>query len=176
MVKFTMGHMLHYFVLSRSDFNMMDHDAYGENEIDDIREVKMSQYVSSLILDGLKTREKQQTGRLLFPNDLPQRVADDVMRMSLDEPCGVRGCTLSLIFEDGEICQRVGRFAIDPSTVTTFEINLVLTKETPRWLVSKLQTYLRNSYDRPTVIKSSYKLIKRKLYRRESHMYVREDL
>ncbi|XP_022098561.1 DNA damage-inducible transcript 4-like protein [Acanthaster planci] len=160
---------------SNSDFHTMD--VYGGNEIDDIREVKMSQYVASLILDCLRNaREKQQPTKLLVPDDLPQRVADDVMRMALDEPCGVRGCSLSVILEDGEICQRVGKIVVDPSTVTTFEIVLVLTKETPRWLFSKLQTYLRNSNDRPTVIKSSYKLIKRKLYRRESHMYIREGL
>ncbi|XP_071808925.1 DNA damage-inducible transcript 4-like protein [Asterias amurensis] len=157
------------------DSDTMDDDY--DNGVDDLQEVKMSQFVASMLLDCLRVaREKKQPSKLLVPEDLPQRVADDIMRMSLDEPCGVRGCTISVIFEDGELCERVGKITVDPSTVTTFEIVLVLSKETPRWLISKLQTYLRNSSEKPTVVKSSYKLIKRKLYRRESHIYVREGL
>lgn len=85
--------------------------------------------------------------------------------MSKDEPCGVRGCVLELVMEDGNLCRRMGKVLIDPNTVTTFEIALVLTKDTPRWLVSKLQSYLSNSYEPPTTVKQGYKLIKRKLYR-----------
>ena len=148
-----------------------------DNGVDDIREVKMSQFVASLLVDCLHSaREKKQPSKLLVREDLPQRVADDIMRMSLDEPCGVRGCTVSVILEDGDICERVGKITVDPGTVTTFELILVLSKETPRWLISKLQTYLGNSSEKPTVVKASYKLIKRKLYRSDSHAYVHDEL
>ena len=137
----------------------------------------MGPFISNLILEGLKSaRDKELTSsKVLIPCGLTDRIAADILLMSKDEPCGVRGCVMEFVMEDGNVCQRMGKVELDPHTVTTFEITLSLTKDTPSRLVSKLQSYLRNSYEPPTTVKQGYKLIKRKLYKSdESRITIRE--
>lgn len=152
-----------------------NNETNDSDQTDDNQDLLMSQHISSLLVDCLRNaREKELSSKVFIPCGLTDRVASDIYLMSKDEPCGIRGCAVDVVMEDGELCQRLGKVILDPNTVTTFEITLVLAKDTPRWLVSKLQSYLRDSYEPPTTVKQSYKLIKRKLYRSDSIVSVRE--
>ncbi|XP_072050945.1 DNA damage-inducible transcript 4-like protein [Amphiura filiformis] len=157
--------------------NQTNNDAEQQQE-GESQDTNLGPFISNLIVEGLKNaRDKElTTSKVLVPCGLTDRIAADILLMSKDEPCGVRGCIMEFVMEDGNLCQRMGKVELDPYTVTTFEITLVLTKDTPRWLVSKLQSYLRNSYEAPTTVKQGYKLIKRKLYRSddESRITIRE--
>lgn len=143
--------------------------------LDDLQDFKLIDYISGLILDTLRAaRSNEKQLQILVPSDLAEHVAKDINFMSRNEPCGARGCALDLIIEDGEMCTRVGKCQVDPLTVTTFEVTVVLQRETRKWF-PKLQLILRNSSDSRTVIKPTYKLIKRKLYRKESRVIVQES-
>ncbi|XP_033123087.1 protein scylla-like isoform X2 [Anneissia japonica] len=135
---------------------------------EDLSEAKMSQYLTDLILNELKSvREKYVQGRLLIPCDLPSKVARDTMRMSRNEPCGIRGCTLLIVFEDSEMCKKVGKVQIDPNTVTTFELTLILHIDSQQWLVKKLPALFRSWSEPTTTVRPGFKITKNKLYRRD---------
>ena len=135
----------------------------------------MTQFVSHLISHTLRKAKdsKYFSGKLLIPSHLPDHVARDILLMAREEPCGVRGCSLDIVYEDGDLCRRFGRVAVDPDTVTTFEITVVLSRDSPKWFLSKMQSVLRNSPEQ-TVLKSSYKLVKNKLYRRNGSLCIKE--
>ncbi|KAJ8022736.1 Protein charybde [Holothuria leucospilota] len=142
--------------------------------LDDLQDFKLTDYISSLLLDTLRTaKDRVPNLQILVPSDLAEHIARDVVCMSGNEPCGARGCALDLIIEDGEMCTRIGKCQVDPLTVTTFEVTVVLQKDVPKWF-PKLQMILRNSESK-TVIKPTYKLVKRKLYRKESKIHVQES-
>ncbi|XP_071953720.1 protein scylla-like [Antedon mediterranea] len=134
---------------------------------EDLNEKKMSQYLTELILSELKcVREKHVQGRLLIPCDLPSKVAQDTLRMSRNEPCGIRGCTLFIVFEDGTMCKKVGKVQVDPNTVTTFELTLILHIDSQKWLVKKLPALFRSWSEPTTTVRPGFKITKNKLYRR----------
>lgn len=142
--------------------------------LDDLQDFKLTEYISGLILDTLRAaRNKDSHLQILVPSNLTKHLAKDISFMSRNEPCGARGCALDITLEDGDMCTRIGKCQVDPLTVTTFEVTVVLQKETPKWF-PKLQMMLRNNETR-TVIKPTYKLIKRKLYRKESRVIVQES-
>lgn len=153
----------------RNNINLFDGgglDHCGNYE-DNEQDSKMAQFVSHLIFYTLR-KAKDSTlfnGKLLIPSHLPDHIARDVLIMAKEEPCGVRGCSMDIVYDDGNLCKRFGRVAVDPDTVTTFEIAVVLGRDSPKWFLSKMQSVLRNSSEQ-TVLKSSYKLVKNKLYRR----------
>ncbi|GFG29691.1 hypothetical protein Cfor_03741, partial [Coptotermes formosanus] len=72
-------------------------------------------------------------GEVLLPADLLPRVARDVLRMAENEPCGLRGCTLFINFENDHVCRRLGTIKCDPSTVSTFELFLTLKQDSSAW-------------------------------------------
>lgn len=161
----------------RNNLNVIDGRGFDHcgNHDDSDQDTKMAQFVSHLIFHTLRKAKdsKHFNGKLLIPSNLPDHVARDVLLMAREEPCGVRGCSLDIVYEDGDHCRRFGRVAVDPDTVTTFEITVVLGRDTPKWFLSKMQSVLRNSGEQ-TILKSSYKLVKNKLYRRNGSLCIRE--
>lgn len=100
-----------------------------------------------------------------MPVGLTLRVAQDVMRMCENEPCGLRGCVLYVLFDDGKTAHNVDTVVYDPATAATHELTLTLREDTntsrlgrvlPRCLKRSHTMYLSNGYQ----------LVKRKLYRR----------
>lgn len=108
---------------------------------------------------------------LLVPANLSSRIAKDVLHMSQNEPCGIRGCELFINLQDKSTCQEMGVIDCDPSTVTTFELHLIVKVDRrPSAIVkSMLMSFqgrvLHGSSNSTKVLRSDYQLTKRKLYR-----------
>lgn len=102
---------------------------------------------------------------MLLPADLLPRIARDVLRMAENEPCGLRGCTLFINFENDHVCRRIGTIKCDPSTVSTFELFLTLKQDSSSWH-SLLPQFLKNLTRGGTImISQGFTLEKKKLYR-----------
>lgn len=80
---------------------------------------------------------------VLLPCGLLQRIARDILAMAESEPCGMRGCTLYLCYEN-EDCKTLttGTLKCDPATASTFELYLTLKLSCAGWN-SYLPQFLR---------------------------------
>lgn len=134
-------------------------------------EVECTQ-LSELIESVLKEAKSGplRCGELLVPTHLTVQVARDMIRLSQDEPCGLRGCVLLMNYEDQLGCRRIGHLQYDPATVPTFELVLTLKKDTNSWLSFRYMLPFRGCFRKfgkgPTIVVSpGYTLVKKKLYR-----------
>ncbi|KAG2455395.1 STING protein, partial [Polypterus senegalus] len=59
---------------------------------------------------------------LLIPKHLCQRIARDIMYMSANEPCGLRGAVIYVNLEVDGLCKTLGRIQQDSSVPPTFEL------------------------------------------------------
>lgn len=108
-------------------------------------------------------------GEVLLPCGLLPRIASDILAMAESEPCGLRGCTLYLSFENDQECRKLSIVKCDPTTVSTFELYLTLKQDVTSWH-SILPQFLKNLARGGTVmISSAYTLNKKKLYRSYQH-------
>lgn len=129
--------------------------------------------VAKHIEDGLKeAREKYLKCEILVPCGLTNRIARDILIMSESEPCGVRGCSLTIHFQENSSCSELVKIQLDPNTVPTFEIHLTLQEDTHhmvsvRKLMMQLTGCFKHSIYRstPKMLCLAYKLEKLKLYR-----------
>lgn len=73
-------------------------------------------------------------GEVLLPCGLLQRIARDILAMAESEPCGLRGCTLYLCYEN-EDCRTLTTSTVkcDPTTASTFEVYLALKLSSTGW-------------------------------------------
>ncbi|XP_063709517.1 protein charybde-like [Culicoides brevitarsis] len=103
---------------------------------------------------------------VLLPSDLLHRIAEEMFVMSEKEPCGIRGCSLFIEFEDEpDNTRRIASLKTDPNTVSTFELYLTLKHDRSGW-TSILPQFLKNLARGSTImISPEYKLTKTKLYR-----------
>jgi hypothetical protein len=103
---------------------------------------------------------------VLLPADLLHRVASQMIQMSEKEPCGIRGCSLFIEFEDEPgNSRRIASIKVDPNTVSTFELYLTLKQDRSGW-TSILPQFLKNLARGSTImISPEYLLTKNKLYR-----------
>uniref|UniRef100_A0A1B6IFR3 Uncharacterized protein n=1 Tax=Homalodisca liturata TaxID=320908 RepID=A0A1B6IFR3_9HEMI len=104
-------------------------------------------------------------GEVLLPADLLPRVACSVLCMAVDEPCGIRGCTLYINFESERECRKIGTVKCDPNTVSTFELSLTLRRESRRTWTTLIPQFLMNLTRSTIMISSRFTLDKKKLYR-----------
>lgn len=122
-------------------------------------------------------RNHFNSGEVLLPFGLLQRISRDILEEAEQEPCGIRGCTLYLHFkgEDNKSSNNnnnnnnngvsLGTVKFDRSTASTFEITLLLKQSTAGWN-SFLPQFLKKITRGGTVmIDTDYKLVKNKLYR-----------
>ncbi|XP_069699961.1 protein charybde-like isoform X2 [Periplaneta americana] len=126
-----------------------------------------SQALARRLEDELRAAKSAQLacGEVLLPADLLPRVARDVLRMAENEPCGLRGCTLFINFENDQVCKRIGMIKCDPRTVSTFELYLTLKQDSSSWH-SLLPQFLKNLTRGGTImISQGFTLEKKKLYR-----------
>uniref|UniRef100_U5ETA3 Putative scylla n=1 Tax=Corethrella appendiculata TaxID=1370023 RepID=U5ETA3_9DIPT len=103
---------------------------------------------------------------VLLPADLLPRVASEMFIMSEKEPCGIRGCSVFIEFEDEPgNTRRIASLKTDPSTVSTFELYLTLKHDRSGW-TSILPQFLKNLARGSTImISPEFTLTKNKLYR-----------
>ncbi|XP_017090099.2 protein charybde isoform X2 [Drosophila bipectinata] len=103
-----------------------------------------------------------------LPNDLTQRIAAEIIRMSEREPCGERACTLFIEFEsEPNNVRRIASFKVDPDTVSIFELYLTLRQDKSGW-TSLLPQFIKNLTRSNTInISPDFTLTKNKLYSSE---------
>ncbi|XP_078660194.1 DNA damage-inducible transcript 4-like protein [Branchiostoma floridae x Branchiostoma belcheri] len=124
--------------------------------------------LSNKLQDALRrVRQRYLQCNLVVPDNLTQKIARDVMRMSDNEPCGLRGCLIHTVYEDSDVSKQVGRVNYDPDTVNTFELTLTLRRDRAAWLNSlqALLPFSGCSGQKTVTLSSGYKLVKKKLYR-----------
>lgn len=88
-----------------------------------------------------------------------------MFELSEKEPCGIRGCTIYIEFEDEpDNTRRIATMKTDPNTVSTFELYLTLKQDRRGW-TSILPQFLKNLARGSTImISPEFVLTKNKLY------------
>lgn len=103
-------------------------------------------------------------GEVLLPCGLLQKISEDILRIAESELCGVRGCTLYLLFEGEEDCRRLSTVKVDPATPSTFELYLTFKQANAGWGFLP-QFFKKITGGGTVVISTEYELTKKKLYR-----------
>ena len=102
----------------------------------------MTNYISYLLLKKIKTSSnflKQNGYEFKIAHDdvlngqdnLLKRIAREIFLQSETEPCGLKGCKISIYFEETEeINHLLSQFRFDStSSLTTFELSLIIKKD-----------------------------------------------
>ena len=119
-----------------------------------------------------ETFEKGLQGKMIFPQEQILKIGQDIIKMSLDEPCGIRGCVVYIQLVKKDQAQTLAKLFTSHSITPTFEIFLTLREDERSW--RKLQTLYITIRDcicknkrsaAPKLLHPSYKLEKRRLYR-----------
>ncbi|XP_034480698.1 protein scylla [Drosophila innubila] len=98
-----------------------------------------------------------------LPCDLTPSIAAEIIRVSEKEPCGIRGCTIYVEFEDEpQNSRRIASLKVDPETVSTFEVYLTLRQDHRGW--TALLPQFMKSLARTITISPEYTITKHKLY------------
>ncbi|XP_078578534.1 DNA damage-inducible transcript 4-like protein [Branchiostoma floridae x Branchiostoma japonicum] len=124
--------------------------------------------LSNKLQDALRrARQRYLQCNLVVPDNLTQQIARDVLRMSDNEPCGLRGCLIHTVYEDSGVSKQVGKVNYDPDTVNTFELTLTLRRDRAAWLnaLQALLPFSGCSGQKTVTLSSGYRLVKKKLYR-----------
>ncbi|XP_055031584.1 DNA damage-inducible transcript 4 protein [Misgurnus anguillicaudatus] len=130
--------------------------------------------VVQLIADNL-TEAKDgvlHCSKLLIPEKLLEHIGQELVHLSVSEPCGLRGALIDLCVEQGDNCEAVGQIAVDPYLVPTFHLTLVLRLDS-KGLWPKIQGLFTGRSPASPVLRHALKLstgfrvIKRKLYSSE---------
>lgn len=119
-----------------------------------------------------EAKQKCLQCEMLVPCDLTIRVAQDIIRMSEYEPCGLRGCIVHLNIENKSCCRKLGKMKWDPESIATFELHLTLRQDNSGWfglkqLVSS-RLFKKVGREPAIVVHEGYTLSKKKLYRSSS--------
>ncbi|RZC43186.1 RTP801 C domain containing protein [Asbolus verrucosus] len=104
-------------------------------------------------------------GEVLLPTDLTRALARDVYALAEAEPCGLKGCTIYINFENGDDSRRLSVVNCDPSTPSTFELYLTLKQNINGWNNFLPQFLKKMTRGGTVMISSEYDLQKKKLYR-----------
>ncbi|ALC43706.1 chrb [Drosophila busckii] len=127
---------------------------------------ELSQLLQTKLRDA-KSRHLSCT-EVTLPNNLTERIAVQIIRMSEREPCGERACTIFIEFEsEPNNVRRIASFKVDPDTVSIFELYLTLKQDKSGW-TSMLPQFLKNLTRSNTImISPDFTLTKNKLYSSE---------
>lgn len=98
-----------------------------------------------------------------IPCDLTTRIAAEIIRLSDKEPCGLRGCTIYIEFEDEpHNSRRIATLKINPEAISTFEIYLTLRQDHRGW--TALLPQFMKQLSRTITISPEFTISKNKLY------------
>uniref|UniRef100_A0A1A9WGG4 Protein scylla n=1 Tax=Glossina brevipalpis TaxID=37001 RepID=A0A1A9WGG4_9MUSC len=113
-------------------------------------------------LKAAKSRHLSCT-EVSLPCDLTTRIAAEILSLSEREPCGLRGCTIYIEFEDEpNNSRRIASLKLDIETVSTFEIYLTLRQAHRGW--ATLLPQFMKSLSRTITISPEFTVTKNKLY------------
>uniref|UniRef100_A0A1W7RAP0 DNA damage-inducible transcript 4-like protein n=1 Tax=Hadrurus spadix TaxID=141984 RepID=A0A1W7RAP0_9SCOR len=158
------------------DIPATEYEWFDLNEnvpFEDALELTKCKLVAEMVEDRLRqAKGLLQCREVLIPCNLTMRIAKNVLKMSENEPCGLRGCVIYINLEEKNVCTRLGKVACDSETVSTFEITLNLRQDLSRWLnIRRLlpeKLLKKLGQDKEIVISEAYTLCKKKLYRSNS--------
>ncbi|KAH8264766.1 hypothetical protein KR038_000302 [Drosophila bunnanda] len=128
-------------------------------------DMKPIEELSERLLDELRAAKSRHLTctEVSLPCDLTPSVAREIFRVSEKEPCGIRGCTIYIEFEDEpKNSRRIASIKVDPDTVSTFEVYLTLRQDHRGW-TSLLPQFMK-SLARTITISPEYTITKNKLY------------
>lgn len=123
------------------------------------------QRLSSSLLDKLREAKARHLTctEVSLPCDLTPSIAAEIIRVSEKEPCGIRGCTIYVEFEDEpQNSRRIASLKVDPETEPTFEVYLTLRQDHRGW--TALLPQFMKSLARTITISPEYTITKHKLY------------
>ena len=151
--------------------SLLDGNGYGT--FDEPIDESMCRDVCARLHRKLHESQSLLHCRLLMHASLMRNIADDIVRMSCHEPCGLRGCVLHLNIERKQKCrlQTLGQIQFDPHTVTTFELYLTLMEDSTGWLslrsfIGKLVSgCLHDTITEDIFVSPGFRVMKEKLYR-----------
>lgn len=135
---------------------------YCDNQDIDVAAVKE---LSVRLLDELRAAKSRHLTctEVSLPCDLTPSIAAEIIRVSEKEPCGIRGCTIYIEFEDEpNNSRRIASLKLDPETVSTFEVYLTLRQDHRGW-ASLLPQFMK-SLARTITISPEFTITKHKLY------------
>ncbi|ALC43689.1 scyl [Drosophila busckii] len=121
--------------------------------------------LSLRLLDKLREAKSRHLTctEVSLPCDLTTKISADIIRVSEKEPCGLRGCTIYVEFEDEpQNSRRIASLKLDPETVSTFEVYLTLRQDHRGW--TALLPQFMKSLARTITISPEYSITKLKLY------------
>lgn len=121
--------------------------------------------LSLRLLDELRLAKSRHLSctEVSLPCDLTPRIAAEVLRLSDREPCGLRGCTIYIEFEDEpNNSRRIASLKLDAETVSTFEIYLTLRQDHRGW--TSLLPHFMKGLSRTITISPEFNITKNKLY------------
>ncbi|KAM8939754.1 DNA damage-inducible transcript 4-like protein [Pelodytes ibericus] len=113
-------------------------------------------------------RTKLQCSQVLVPKELTTRVAQEVLKLSLNEPCGLRGCILYVKMESENRDMNIDTLVYDSTVVPTFELTLVLKQDRQAWdyfrdiLINR--TCFPNFFRSILKLSPKFLLVKKRLY------------
>ncbi|KAH8340355.1 hypothetical protein KR074_004769, partial [Drosophila pseudoananassae] len=154
-----------YTTSTNSSYYYADEEEVGSYYADDDLNMKAVKDLSIRLLDELRAAKSRHLTctEVSLPCDLTPNVARDIVRVSEKEPCGIRGCTIYIEFEDEpQNSRRIASIKVDPDTVSTFEVYLTLRQDHRGW-TSLLPQFMK-SLARTITISPEYTITKNKLY------------
>ncbi|KAI8040268.1 protein scylla [Drosophila gunungcola] len=148
-----------------SNYYYADEEESGSSYFSPDLDMKAVEELSQRLLDELRAAKSRHLTctEVSLPCDLTPSVAREIIRVSEKEPCGIRGCTIYIEFEDEpKNSRRIASIKVDPDTVSTFEVYLTLRQDHRGW-TSLLPQFMK-SLARTITISPEYTITKNKLY------------
>ena len=70
---------------------------------------------------------------LVLSQDLLDRISGEISSLSEDEPCGLRGAVLTVLWAEEGRCEELAQVKADPNMPTTHHLLLTLRPDNPAW-------------------------------------------
>ncbi|XP_014701548.1 DNA damage-inducible transcript 4-like protein [Equus asinus] len=153
-----------------NDFDYWDYVVPEPNLSEVIFEETTCQNLVKMLENCLSKSKQTKLGcsKVLVPEKLTRRIAQDVLRLSSTEPCGLRGCVMHVNLEIENVCKKLDRIVCDSSVVPTFELTLVFKQESCSWTSFRDFFFSRGRFSsglkRTLILSSGFRLVKKKLY------------
>ncbi|XP_019613213.1 DNA damage-inducible transcript 4-like protein isoform X2 [Rhinolophus sinicus] len=153
-----------------NDFDYWDYVVPEPNLNEVIFEETTCQSLVKMLENCLSKSKQTKLGcsKVLVPEKLTQRIAQDVLRLSSTEPCGLRGCVMHVNMEVENVCIKLDKIVCDSSVVPTFELTLVFKQENCSWTSLRDFFFSRGRFSsslrRTLILSSGFRLVKKKLY------------
>ncbi|XP_030372709.1 protein scylla [Scaptodrosophila lebanonensis] len=155
--------------IGNSRFKAYTYTPYGDDDelgnVTDIDATAVNE-LSMRLLDELRAAKSRHLTctEVSIPCDLTPNIAAEIIRVSEKEPCGIRGATIYIEFEDEpQNSRRIASLKLDPETVSTFEVYLTLRQDHHRGWTALLPQFMK-SLARTITISPEYTITKHKLY------------